>query len=607
VKSILRANGGAAFGQLVLALFIGMVSAVPTAAQKKAPEFTRQGLLITTFVPRGTADLGFGRKAADEVRGRVSKLSNKREVDVISGGDIGWQLTRAGMPEDTLLDEQTIRTLGRLMRADEYVIGTVERAPGRVRLSGRLVLMRDRRMAEPLPAATGQDVGLAADQFGRALAAARNELIPQRRCDNALRDMQPERALQFAREAVAAYPAGVLAHLCLTWALRATGAPSAEVLTAAREVLAGDSLNPHGLENAAIALDSLRRRDESATYWLRLAATDTADLELTQRVVLAMVFGGSARRAEPLVVRAADAHPDSIGLRRLAWRVTYENRHWPAAIKQGEALMAADSATTKDSVFTLRLASAYRANGETYKAISLAARGVVAFPGDVKLYTLYTQFVKSEADSVVPRGIALFPRSAELLAMQAKDLRARGQLAEALAASRQALAVDSTLDRGELMIAQGEIELGRPDSALVALRRALVRGEDTALIAQFALGRGNALLKAANGTKTRDDFQLAMRFLALADTLRRTPQSAFLLGVAAYSITQSALSDAPKMTEKTQSCELSHLGAETLPVARAGLEAGQEVSPEAAKQFLDYLGQMEPYVQRQIDAFCPKS
>lgn len=607
MKSILRANGGAAFGQLVLALFIGMVSAVPTAAQKKAPEFTRQGLLITTFVPRGTADLGFGRKAADEVRGRVSKLSNKREVDVISGGDIGWQLTRAGMPEDTLLDEQTIRTLGRLMRADEYVIGTVERAPGRVRLSGRLVLMRDRRMAEPLPAATGQDVGLAADQFGRALAAARNELIPQRRCENALRDMQPERALQFAREAVAAYPAGVLAHLCLTWALRATGAPSAEVLTAAREVLAGDSLNPHGLENAAIALDSLRRRDESATYWLRLAATDTADLELTQRVVLAMVFGGSARRAEPLVVRAADAHPDSIGLRRLAWRVTYENRHWPAAIKQGEALMAADSATTKDSVFTLRLASAYRANGETYKAISLAARGVVAFPGDVKLYTLYTQFVKSEADSVVPRGIALFPRSAELLAMQAKDLRARGQLAEALAASRQALAVDSTLDRGELMIAQGEIELGRPDSALVALRRALVRGEDTALIAQFALGRGNALLKAANGTKTRDDFQLAMRFLALADTLRRTPQSAFLLGVAAYSITQSALSDAPKMTEKTQSCELSHLGAETLPVARAGLEAGQEVSPEAAKQFLDYLGQMEPYVQRQIDAFCPKS
>jgi hypothetical protein len=95
-----------------------------------------------------------------------------------------------------------------------------------------------------------------------------------------------------------------------------------------------------------------------------------------------------------------------------------------------------------------------------------------------------------------------------------------------------------------------------------------------------------------------------MRFLGLADTLKRTQQTAFLIGVAAYSITRSALVDAPKMTVKTQSCELSHLAAETLPVAREGLAAGQEVSPEYAKQILDDLGQLEPYVQRQIDAFC---
>jgi tetratricopeptide (TPR) repeat protein len=607
VKLNVRADVGAAARTLLATCTLVLFAASPALAQKKTPEFTRQGLLITNFAPHGKADLGYGRKTGDEVRSRVSKLSNKREVDLISGGDIRFQLERSGLPEDTLLDEPTIRQLGRLMRADEYVVGAVERAPQSVRITGRLVLMRDPRLSEPLPPASGTDLGPAAEQFGRSLVAARAELAPQRRCENALRDAEPQRALQYAREAVAAYPQGVLAHVCLTWALRATGAPAVDVLEAAKKVLAGDSLNPHGLEGAAIALDSLHRRDESATYWLRLADTDTANLDLTQRVVYALVLGGSTRRAEPLIVRAADAHPDSLTLRRLAWRVTFENRHWPAAIKQGEALLGSDSTTARDSVFTLRLASAYRANGDTYKAIALAARGVAAFPGDVKLYTLYTQFVKSEADTVIPRGIARFPRSAELLAMNARELRAKGQLAEAVAASRQALAVDSTLDRGELMIAQGEIELGRPDSALIALHRAVARGEDTALVAQFALARGNALLKAANGTKSRDDFHLAMRFLALADTLRRTPQSAFLVGVAAYSITQSALTDAPKMTEKTQSCELSHLGAETLPVARAGLEAGQEVSPEAAKQFLDYLGQMEPYVQRQIDAFCPKS
>jgi len=606
VKSIVRANGGVAIATLAIAAAMASL-AVPAAAQKKTPEFTRQGLLITNLTPKGTADFGFGHDAADNVRSRVGRLVNRREVDVISGGDIDFQVTKAGMPEDTLLDEPSIRTLGRLLRADEYVTGSVERAPKSVRIAGRLVLMRDPRMSEPLPTATAPDLGLAADQFAHSIAAARAQIVPERRCENALRDGQQQRALQFAREAVAAYPPGVLAHVCLTWALRATGADAGEVLTAAKQVLAGDSLNPHGLENAAIALDSLKRHDESATLWLRLARTDTLNLDLTERVVYALMLGGSGRRAEPLIVHVADAHPDSISLRRLEWRVTYENRHWPIAIKAGEALLATDSAAAKDSVFVLRLASAYRANGQTYEAIAMAARGVAAFPRDVKLYTLYTQFVKSESDSVIQRGVALFPRSAELLAMNARDLRAKGQLAEALAATREAVAVDSTLERGELMIAQGEIELGRPDSALTALRRALARGEDTALVAQFALGRGNALLKAANGTKSRDDFQLAMRFLALADTLRRTPQSAFLLGVAAYSITQSALSDAPKAVAKTQSCELSHLGAETLPVARAGLEAGQEVSPDAAKQFLDYLGQMEPYVQRQIDAFCPKS
>lgn len=604
LNSVLRANGGVAIAIVLLGCALEGVVSAPLMAQKKTPEFTRQGLLIPNFATADGRDPHLGRKAADEVRSRVEKLSNKREIDVISGGDIRDHLFRSGFPDDTLLDELTIRTLGRYMRADEYVLATVARSAAGYHLSGQLVLMRDHRLREPIPPAAGAELAIAADQFARSLAGARAELIPQRRCENALRDAQPQRAVQFARQAVAAYPRGVVAHVCLAWALRAAGAPAAEVLDAARGVLVGDSLNPHGLESAAVALDTLHRRDEAGTYWLRLAATDTANLDLTQRVVLAMMLDGNTRRAEPLIVAAADAHPDSLSLRRLEWRVAYDNRHWPIAIKAGEVLIATDSAATRDSVFVLRLASAYRANGETYKAVALAARGVSIFPGDAKLYTLYTQFVKSEADSVIPRGLALFPRSAELLAMNARDLRAKGQVAEALAATRQALEADSTLDRGELMIAQGEIELGRPDSALVALHRAVARGEDTALVAQFALARGNALLRAANGTKSRDDFRLAMRFLALADTLRRTPQSAFLMGVAAYSITQSALSDAPKMPAKTQSCELSHLGAETLPVARAGLAAGQEVSPEAAKQFLDYLGQLEPYVQRQIDAFC---
>ena len=224
-KSILRANGGAAIAVFGLSCALGALGVTPAGAQKKSTEFTRQGLLITNFTPREGSDFGFGRKTGDEVSSRVAKLSNRREVDVISGGDIRYQLTKSSMPEDTVLDEAMIRTLGRYMRADKYVVGTVDRKPKSVRISGRLVLMRDLRMAEPLATTTGTDLGLAAEQFARELTVARNELAAQRRCENALRDAEPQRALQFAREAVAAYPQGVLAHVCLTWALRATGAP----------------------------------------------------------------------------------------------------------------------------------------------------------------------------------------------------------------------------------------------------------------------------------------------------------------------------------------------------------------------------------------------
>jgi len=155
-----------------------------------------------------------------------------------------------------------------------------------------------------------------------------------------------------------------------------------------------------------------------------------------------------------------------------------------------------------------------------------------------------------------------------------------------------------------LLVAQAEMDLGRPDSAFATLHRAVTAGEDRGALAQFALSKGNMLFRAANGTKTRADFQLAMRFLAFADSLRSTPQSKFLLGAAALNVAQTALNDAPKVAAKEESCTISQLGAETIPIARASLEAGQDVSPEATKQFLEYLDQISPYADKQIAAFC---
>lgn len=583
------------------------------AQRRPAAEFTQQSILVSNFGVTGAsetpsrtkADLRLGREVGDWVRRRLEALVNKRETKIISGFDLRESVIRAGFAPDDPFTIGELRQQGQTFRTDEIVTGVASKLPnGALRLEADLVLYRDIRLRQPIPAVTANSFDRAVEQLAQKIAEARVQLRHQRRCENSLRDAQGQRAIQHAREGVAAYPAGALVRTCLVWALRAADAPASLVLAEAEGVLKIDPVASHALESAAGALDSLRRRDEAATMWLRLQATDSTNLELAERVVWALAEGGNARRAEPLILRLTERYPDNLRLTRQLWRVAHDNRSWKLAVASGEKLLAADAEAANDSIFFLRLATAYRADGQHYRAVEIAARGVAAFPGDPRIYALYTQFVKAENDSVLPRGLALFPANAALLALNAREQRARGQLAEALESSRRAVELDSTIAQGRLLVAQAEMELGRPDSALLTLGRAVASGEDSSTVADFALSKGNALLRAANGTDSRQDFQLAMRFLAFADSLQSTPQTKFVLGAAALKVAQTALTEAPRRTVREESCAISRIGHETIPLARASLEASRKIAADAARQFLEYLDQLAPFADKQVSTFC---
>ena len=585
--------------------FLGIASGVEAQRNKKEPlEFTRQGLLIVNFIPGPGADLRLGRRAADAVRDRVAKLVNKREVEIIDGDEIRTQLERAGYNPDTTFAQGEAHSIGRFLRADEFLIARVTNGPSGPRISGHLLLLRDENLRQPLPEVGALKLDSAAMLFAKAIAAARTQLVPERRCENALREGSGARAVAAAREGVALYPQSTIARTCLVWALRQMKGTASELLTVSRELLTHDSVSVHGLEGAATALDSLRRRDEAATMWLRLAATDTANVELGYRISFALFDNGNAKRAEPFIISLTERFPDDLRFTQQKWRIAYDNKSWDRAIEAGEALLARDVMALSDSTFYLRLATAYHNVNKPFKAIETAAHGVATFPKDVRLYSLYTQYLRAESDTVIPRGLGLFPQSAELAAINAKDLRAKGKLAESLDATKRAVELDSTMAQGRLTVAQLEIELGRPDSALVALRRAVSGGEDSALVAQFALAKGNAFYRAANGTKMSADFGLALRFISFSDSVRSTTQSKFLVGATAFGIAQSALTEATKLKDKAESCRLAKLGAEMMPVARSGLKAGEEMFPEAAKQSLEYLDQLDPYVEQELTAYC---
>lgn len=594
---------------LTLILFaVSSPAAGQASPQPTHEEFVRQGLLIPGFTVAEGVDRRAAGKAGGAARSAAQDRANPRSVDVIGGGPIDRARIRAGHTDADRWVEPDIRMLAQHLRADEYVVGLVEddgRRGGPARVSGTLVLMRDQRMRQPLPAVTGRSLEDAARAFGEQVIAARAQMTPLRRCENALRDGKPELAVRAAREGVAAYPQAILARTCLIWALRAVNAPATEMLVAGREILAIDSLNAHGLSWTATALDSLGRNRESAPLWLRLSSTNPTDPELTERVLFALSLGGSLEEAEALAVRAEADNPSHRPFTWHKWRTAYDRQSWTHAREAGEVLLASDSVATGDPLFFRRLANVYRALGMPYKAVEIAARGVSRFPNDARIQALYAQYVLAEADTVLARGLAQFPQHGELHALQSQRLRGHGDLAGAAAAMRRAIAADSTIPDAALLLAQAELDLGRPDSALAALRAALVTGGDSARIAQFAVARGNAFYRAAQATRSASDHALSLRFIALADSLRQTPQTRLLLGMAALGAAQAAFTEAASNPDRARSCELAQYGTGMLPIARASLPAGRAASAEAVEQGLDYLRQLEPYSEEIVRGKCP--
>jgi len=554
-------------------------------------------LLVSPFK---SADKKLGNHVADEVRGRVEKTANKRELEVIDEKAMTTALVNAGFPFDMVPDLSQVRALSRYLRADEYLMGTVDRTPAGFRVRARLILARDVRMQQPLPEVVDPDPDRAAALIAAAVTEARRQLAPQRRCENNLRDGRPREAITAAAQGVGIYPRSTLARGCLLAAQLVVGTAADSVLAIAGEMLRVDSASFYALQGAAEAYDALKDKERAAAMWTRLHGIDTVDVELSERIVAALLYNGNAKKAEPLIERMSDAAPDRVGLLRLRWQVLFANKSWKEATRVGGILLATDSASMKDSTFLLRLANAYKSNGESVRAVEVAARGLQAFPKDQRIFSTYVQLERGEAVDGLTRGLAAFPQNAEFKVMQSQDLKVRGKAEESVDAMRAALALDSTIEHGQIQLARAQADLGQNDSAYASLKRALAAGEDSSLVAQFALARGNQLLRAASQTKTREDYLLAMRFASLADSVRDTPNAKFLMGVTATNVALSAATEAPK----TKDCELSRLGFDMIAIAQPNLAAGADIAAEAVKQYQDYLTQLQPVSAKQVEVFC---
>lgn len=585
---------------LIAGLLAGTASLGRAQGAKDAeaqPRFTTQILIVPAFLG---PDRGAAGKSADIVRSRVQAAFPKAELRVVSGGDMDDWFRLSGFDENPALSEGELKEMARKFRADERITGTLSHAAdGSIRIDASLAPVRDLRLAQPI-SARGASLQIAAEAVAAEAVAARRQMAPLRLCENFDRAGKAREAAAAAATAIAQYAHAVPSRVCLLNALSHLEVGADSVIAVARAILTISPDNAVALEDLAQALDSKNDARDAAPVWTKLLTTDSTSEAMLEKVVNALAREGLPKLAEPIIDHGTETHPDNLPLLKLRWLVHLAANDWKGAIAAGEQLLARDLAAQNDPDFHVRLATALRSDGKSERALAVAAAGVARFPDNAPLYVVYLRLLRAESDSALPRGLAAFPDDAQLHVFAAQSKQESGDKAAALVETKRALAVNPRLPHGFLQLAQLEFDVGQTDSAFAAMELASRNGEDSVNVAQFALARGNTLFKSAGTTQKREDFQRAQRFLSYATRMTPTPEAKFLLGASALSISQSAATDAAPI----RSCDLSRLADSSLTEAEINLVGGGSAAPDAAKQYLDYVAKLRPYVADELKTFC---
>ena len=512
------------------------------------------------------SERNIGVQGADAIRSRLSQDIPYKSLWVIQKNDIAATLEASGFDPNQPLSLNDAKELAKLVRADEFLDGTVSRVPAGYRFDLRLVLSRDPAYVQPIPAVEAGRLDLTAAAFSRELQQARKQLDAERTCTNALRDGKYDEAIAHAQRGIASYDKSTLARLCLANAYVLKKYPADSILRVTGAVLAIDSTSRLALGWAADAFKERGDTSRAIAAWSKLIALDPKNTRLVDAVVREIASSGRYDVVKPIIRDALAANPGDPSLMHLQFLILSASRDYKDAIAVGEQMVQTDTSLA-DAGYFVRLAGLYAADSQPQRSAEALAKGIAKFPGNVEM--------------------------TQLLAQQQRNA---GQIQQSIATLRS---LPANTPRVQLLLAQAYVEMNQPDSALVALNAA--RAADSAsAIAPFALSIGNNIYKAASAAKNKDDLKRAYAFLTLSDTLSPSPQAKLLAGLTSFSIGQVAATDAGK----SKNCALAREAQEAFANASIYIPQGASVSQQAATTYMSYLQQFTPVVDNQVKQFC---
>ena len=543
--------------------------------QEKLPDETPRALVVAFRSP----EKGTGTNLGEQIRTKLQADIPIKQMYVIPKATICANLEASGFPCDSMPDAITSRLLATSLRADFYVDGTVTKTGTGYKSEARLVLARDNSMVQPLPAISGNKLGDIASQISKAILDVRKELPDERTCETKLGAGDAAGAVTAARASIAAYPQSTIGRVCLANAMLKQNAPADSVIAVASKVTEIDPRSRPALIMLGDAYAGKNDLNHAVEAWTKLIAAYPKDVQLVSTVVNKIGQSGQAAAAKPIIVAAVDSNPGDPDLVHLKWLILLATKDCGEATVAGEQMIKADTASA-DSTFFLRQAACYASGNDPQKASATAAQGVAKFKNNAALWSLYAQ-----------------------------TLRLAGQLPQSLAAAQTAVKLDPKTEHGYLRIAQAQIDLNQPDSAIATLKQAVAAGEDKGTVAQFLLVLGNKAYKdvptlpsktRADSIAMREAYQRAEIILAASDSAAPSPAAKFVLGVTAFKVGDLAIRE----NQSAKQCELGKLAESSFLTAQINIAAGGSIDPKTAQQLLSALEQYRPAVEGQVKKFC---
>jgi cytochrome c-type biogenesis protein CcmH/NrfG len=528
---------------------------------------------------------GVGVQFAEALRARIGRDANSRDLTVIPKADIENTLRASGYSTTEALSPNDAKALASLIRAKDYIDGTVTRTPAGYRVDARLVLSRDNTVTQALPVAEASRLDGAAQAISRSYMQARRQIEHEERCYNALRQGNVEEAISQANTGLRQHPDANMVRVCLAnaYVTRDTPKDSASVVSATtlqlvEQVIATDPRNVQALRLAALGYKAAGNEDKYVETLTSLLAAAPTDLTLQQQVVNELAASGRAALAAPIIKEALSRSAGDPSMLRTAWLVLLAARDFEAAIPVGRDLIVADTA---------------QATADYYRRLAAATSALAAADSSGMGQTRNQELI-----TVLTTATQKFPNDAILWVAFADAQRKAGNTAGAVMAAQRALAADPSAAEPYVILATIHGEANQPDSVYSVLARAPAAAAP--MVAQLALQQGNNAYRAGNASRNRADFQRAVRFLELSNRLQQSNAAQFLLGASAFSIAQSATTEA----SQSRSCELARLAQTSLATARANVPAGRDEFPEPTAQLLQAIPQFDAPVSQMVRQFC---